>query len=74
MTAALCIAALALLCAGLWAWLRTPARSELEYTAAFWRRAAMRAAWRGDDATEAYAERQYRACEAAMERRTEERR
>lgn len=56
------------------AWLWPMRRAELEYAAAFWRRAAMRAAWRGDEATEAYAERQYRACEAAMERRTEERR
>ena len=43
-------------------------RADLEYAAAFWRRAAMRASWRGDDATERYAERQYRACEARLER------
>lgn len=50
----------------LYLWLRPMRRSELESTAAFWRRAAMRAAFRGDDATESYAEQQYRACEERL--------
>lgn len=52
--------------AALRSWLRPPRRSELEEAAAFWRRAALRAAWRGDEAVEAYAERQYRACEEQL--------
>ena len=56
----------AALLGALYLWLRPLRRSELESAAAFWRRAAMRAAWRGDDATESYAERQYRACEERL--------
>ena len=66
------LAAVALVALAAWLW--PMRRAELEYAAAFWRRAAMRAAWRGDEAAESYAEQRWRACEAAMERRTEERR
>lgn len=45
---------------------RPLSRSELEYAAAFWRRAALRAVWRGDERTEAFAEQQYRACEERL--------
>lgn len=62
----LCAVALACALAALCFWLRPTRRSELESTAAFWRRAAMCAAWRGDDAAESYAEQQYRACEARL--------
>jgi len=64
-TALACIA-LGLALLALLLHLRAPRRSELEYTAAFWRRAALRAAWREDDAAEAFAERQYLACEARL--------
>lgn len=60
------VCALACALAALCFWLRPTRRSELEYAAAFWRRAAMRASWRGDDATESYAEKQYRACEERL--------
>lgn len=53
--------ALYVACAALWL-SATLTRRDLQYNAAFWRRMATRAAWQGDKAAEAFAERQYRAC------------